>query len=29
MSGYIAEYYDVINEMSRICAIISGNSKIE
>jgi len=29
MSGYIAEYYDVINEMSRFCAIISGNTKEE
>lgn len=23
MSGYLAEYYEVINEMSRYCTIIS------
>lgn len=28
-SGYQAEYYDVINEMSKLCSIISFNNKSE
>lgn len=29
MSGYAAEYQDVINEMSRICSIVSHNAKTD